>query len=88
MKLKNVKFNLASNDLRPALVCEDGIGVEVSDWKLPETTGAESVIRFENVQNAVVKDVTGKVAAKKFVLVEGNSKAISVKDNKITGITN
>lgn len=88
LKLKNVKFNLASNDLRPALVCEDGIGVEVSDWKLPETTGAESIIRFENVQNAVVKDVTGKVAAKKFVLVEGNSKAISVKDNKITGITN
>ncbi|WEK20979.1 MAG: glycosyl hydrolase family 28 protein [Candidatus Pedobacter colombiensis] len=88
LKLKNVKFTLGSNDLRPALVCEDGIDVEIADWKLPETTGAESIIRFENVQNAVVKDVTGKVSAKKFVLVEGNSKAISLKANKISGMVN
>ncbi|MNL02840.1 Exo-poly-alpha-D-galacturonosidase precursor [compost metagenome] len=80
LKLKNVKFNLGSNDLRPALVCEDGLDVEVLDWKLPETTGAESIIRFENVQNALVKNVTGKLSAKKFVLVEGNSKGISVKE--------
>jgi polygalacturonase len=88
LKLKNVKFNLTSNDLRPAFVCEDGTDVEVTDWKLPETTGAESVIRLENVQNAVVKNVTGKVEAKKFVLVEGNSKGISIKDNKISGTAN
>lgn len=85
LKLKNVKFNLAGNDLRPALVCEDGTDVEVSDWKLPETTGAEAIFRLENVQNAVIKGVTGTVTAKKFVLAEGNSKAISIKGNKISG---
>lgn len=85
LKLKNVRFNLAGNDLRPALVCEDGMDIEVSDWKLPETTGAEAVIRLENVQNAVIKGVTGAVKAKKFVLVEGDSKAISIKGNKIPG---
>jgi polygalacturonase len=85
LKLKNVKFNLAGNDLRPALVCEDGTDVEVSDWKLPETPGAEAIIRLENVQNAVIQGVTGVATAKKFVLAEGNSKAIRIKDNKISG---
>lgn len=78
LKLKNIKFNLAGNDLRPAFVCEDGIGIEVSDWKLPETTGAESIIRLENVHGAVIKNISGKISAKKFVLIKGNSKNIDV----------
>ncbi len=85
LKLRNVKFNLAGNDLRPALVCEDGTDLEVSDWKLPESTGAEAIIRLENVQNAVISGVTGTVSAKKFVLAEGNSRSITIKDNKISG---
>lgn len=76
LKLKDIKFNLDSNDLRPALVCEDGRDIEVSDWKLPETTGVEAIIRFENVQNAVVKNTGNKGNARKFVLIEGNSKNI------------
>lgn len=88
LKLKNVKFNLDHNDLRPAFVCEDGIDIEVSDWKLPETTGAESIIRLENVQQAVVTNVSGKVTAKKFVRVEGSSKNISIKDNTVSGTAN
>ncbi|MDR6782611.1 polygalacturonase [Pedobacter africanus] len=76
LKLKNIKFNLGSNDLRPALVCEDGTDIEVLDWKLPETTGAEAIIRLENVQNAVVKNAGGKSGAKNFVLIEGESKNI------------
>lgn len=85
LKLRNVKFNLAGNDLRPALVCEDGTDLEVSDWKLPESKGAEAIIRLENVQNAVISGVTGAVTAKKFVLAEGNSTSITIKDNKISG---
>jgi hypothetical protein len=76
LKLKNIKFNLGSNDLRPALVCEDGTDIEVLDWKLPETKGAEAIIRLENVQNAVLKNAGGKSGAKKMVLIEGNSKNI------------
>jgi polygalacturonase len=79
LKLKNIKFNLASNDLRPAFVCEDGLDVEVSDWKLPETTGAEAIIRLENVQKATVENIQGKFNTKKLVLVEGNSKDVSIK---------
>ena len=79
LKLKNIKFNLAGNDLRPAFVCEDGLDIEVSDWKLPETTGAESIIRLENVQKVAVKNVQGKFSAKKLVLIEGNSKDVSIK---------
>lgn len=85
LKLVNVKFNLSGNDLRPAFICEDGIDVEVSNWKLPETTGAESIIRLENVQNAVVKNVSGKVSAKKLVLMEGNTKNVSIKNNTVSG---
>lgn len=76
LKLKNIKFNLGSNDLRPALVCEDGTDIQVLDWKLPETTGAEAIIRLENVQNAFLKNAGGKSGAKKFVQIEGNSKNI------------
>ncbi|WP_084240404.1 glycoside hydrolase family 28 protein [Pedobacter africanus] len=76
LKLKNIKFNLERKDLRPALVCEDGTDIEIFDWKLPETTGAEAIIRLENVQNAVLKNAGGKSGDKKFVLIEGNSKNI------------
>ena len=87
LKLKNVTFRLKNNDLRPAFVCEDGQDIEVSAWNIPATNGAQSIIRLENVESAVIDNnvVAGNAAI--FVKVEGNTgKGVRVMKNKTGGI--
>jgi polygalacturonase len=86
LKLVNITFHLDSNDRRPAFICEDGKDIDITGWKLPETTGAESVIRFESVQNARISKLKVKGVADALVRVEGNSKGIQVRGNKAPGI--
>ena len=84
LKLLNVSFTLDSNDVRPALVCEDVKDVAVSGWKVPPTSGAESIIRLENVDKASISnnDVQGNAAA--FVRIEGvQSNGVRVVNNKL-----
>lgn len=87
LKLKNVAFRLTSNDLRPALVCEDGQHIEVNGWKIPETTGSQAIIRLEQVNGASItrNEAAGKAEA--FVRVEGDqSRNVRVADNNHSGI--
>lgn len=87
LKLRNITFRLKHNDLRPALICEDGIDIEVYGWHIPATSGAQSVIRLENVDGAMINGNEVKGQAGSFVRVEGaNSKAIQVKKNKTGSI--
>ncbi len=87
LKLINVKFSLGSNDVRPALICEDGKEITVSNWNLPETKGAESIIRLENVSGANVNGVAVKGDAQALVRVEGvNSATINVVKNNASSI--
>lgn len=89
LKLINVAFTIAANDLRPAIVCEDGKNIEITRCNIPETTGAQAVIRFENVKGAVVNQTTAKGNATVFVRVEGNSsKDIKVEKNSTPEIKN
>ena len=89
LKLINLKFNLTNNDLRPAFVCEDGKDIELKEWKIPVTTGAESVIRLENVAGARISGVTVKGNASLFVSAEGaECKDIKIAKNQIPGIKN
>lgn len=81
LKLKNIVFRLDTNDQRPAFVCEDGQDITLQDWKLPETTGAESIIRLENVEGADITAVTAKGRAASFVKVEGE-KSRNIKQEK------
>jgi hypothetical protein len=88
LKLINVKFNLSGSDLRPALVCEDGSDLEVSNWNLPDTEGGESIIRLENIKTALVKNVTVKGTTKALVRVEGTASTnVKVFGNKLSGIS-
>ncbi len=83
LKLINVRIMLDSNDLRPVFVCEDGKNIQVSKWKIPATTGAQSIIRLEDVEGAVINnnDVQGKANA--FVRIEGEkSSGIRLSKNK------
>jgi Glycosyl hydrolases family 28 len=87
LKLKNVTFRVKNNDLRPAFICEDGKDIEVSEWNIPSTTGAQSIVRLESVERADIINNNAKGKAKAFVRVEGvNSKAIRVTKNKTSGI--
>jgi len=87
LKLKNITFQIKNNDLRPVFICEDGKDIEVTGWNIPATTGAQSIIRLENVEEATVSNNDVKGKADVFVKVEGvNSKAIRVMKNKTKGI--
>jgi hypothetical protein len=81
--LNNITFRLKTNDLRPVFICEDGKDIEISNCKIPETTGAESIIRLVNVDGAKVKNINTRASANAFVRVEGSdSKKIKLSDNK------
>ena len=83
LKLKNVTFRLKNNDLRPAIICEDGKNIEITQCHIPETNGAQSVIRLENVNGAVISNNVVKGKADGFVLKEGNSTGVKMANNKI-----
>jgi len=84
LKLLNITLTLDSNDLRPAFVCEDGYDIELSGWNIPATTGAEAVIRLENVRGAMITGNTAKPEAAKFVLLEGTENAgVQIKKNRL-----
>ena len=84
LKLQNITLTLDSNDLRPAFVCEDGYDIELTGWKIPATTGAEAVIRLENVRGAKITGNTAKPQAAKFVLVEGTENAgVQITKNRL-----
>lgn len=86
LKLINVKFNLANNDARPALLCEDGKALTVSHWNLPATT-TEAIIRLENVVGASIDKINVKGNAQALVRIEGaNSKSIKVANHNAPSI--
>lgn len=87
LKLRNVKFTLSHNDLRPAFICEDGKNIELNTWSIPETTGAQAVIRLENVAGATINSNTVTGSAGVFVRVEGSaSRDVHILKNKLPGI--
>lgn len=86
LKLKNISITLDSNDVRPAFVCEDGIGIELNNWKIPATTGAAAIVRLENVTNATISNNNVQGAAAAFVRIEGNqSGGVRIIKNKLHG---
>jgi hypothetical protein len=83
LKLNNISFHLKSNDLRPAFIFDDGKDIQISNCKIPETNGAESIIRLVNVEGAEIKNNEAKANANAFVRVEGSkSKSIRLDRNK------
>jgi polygalacturonase len=89
LKLKNVSFTLGNADLRPAFIIEDGKDIEISGGKIVTSTGAETAIRLENVQGAIVSKVFATGTANALVRVEGDQSAdIRVLKNQAEGIKN
>lgn len=87
LKLNNIGFTLDGNDLRPAFVCEDGEDIQLSNWKIPETNGAQCVIRLENVSGASLTRIKAAGTADAFVRIEGaGSKQVQLEQNSTPGI--
>lgn len=87
LKMKNVTFRLKHNDLRPALVCEDGKDLLVEGWNIPGTTNSQAIIRLESVDGATIRKMVAKGSAGAFVRVEGSrSKDIRLSKNRVSGV--
>ena len=85
LKLNNIRFTIGNNDLRPVFVCEDGKDIELNNWSIPKTTGAEAIIRLEQVTGAKIAhaDAKGSEAAS-FVRVEGGTaNTVKLSDNSL-----
>lgn len=54
--LNNVMIRLNSDDLRPAIVCDDVDNLELSGLKVAGTKGAESTIRLQNSWNVFINN--------------------------------
>ena len=88
LKLKNIKFTLSHNDLRPAFICEDGKSIELNNWTIPETMGSQAIVRLENVVGADIINNNVSGSANAFVRVEGSvSSDIRIRKNKLPSIS-
>lgn len=83
LKLKNITFRLKNNDLRPAIIIEDGKNIEITSCNIPETNGGQSVVSLKNVNGAAINKNDVKGNANVFVLKEGNNKEVKIVNNKI-----
>ena len=87
LKLNNITFRLKTNDLRPAFICEDGKDIKIDNCTLPETTGAQSIVRLQNVDGALITKTIVGGSAECFVRIEGgNGKSIRLVKNETKGI--
>ncbi len=58
----------------------------VAGWKIPETAGAQAIIRLDNVEKAGISNMNVKGTAAAFISAENNSKDIQLGRNKTPGI--
>lgn len=52
LQIKDLKFETATADLRPAVYCEDAEGLVFNDWTLPPPSPGSSLISFKAVRDA------------------------------------
>lgn len=52
LQMKNIKFETATADLRPAIYCEDVQDLAFNDWTLPAPGDDAALVRFKSVRNA------------------------------------
>lgn len=82
--LDNVILRLQSDDLRPAIVCDDVDDLELSGFKVDGSKNGESVVRLQNTRNVYVHSSRTLNATGTFLRVEGaQSKDILLQGNKL-----
>ncbi len=80
----NVMLRLQSDDLRPAIVCDDVDDIELNGLKVAGSRAAESAIRFQDTWNAFITATRTLNNTGTFLRVEGaKSKDILLANNKL-----
>jgi polygalacturonase len=81
LQLKNVVFTIKNNDMRPAIIVEDGKDIEITKSSLPAGDGGEAVIRLENVVDSLIEKNESVGNANAFVKQEGETRNIKERKN-------
>jgi hypothetical protein len=81
LTLNNVQFKLKANDMRPAVICEDGKGIRINNCNIPQTSGSLAIIKLTDVDGATI--VNNKVQGTTGAFVGTNGKNIQVSKNQL-----
>lgn len=79
--LNNVQFKLKANDMRPAILCEDGKDIRISNSIIPETSGSQAIIKLNGVDGATIAN--NKVQGTAGVFVSADGKNIQLSNNQL-----
>jgi Glycosyl hydrolases family 28 len=80
LTLHNVRFTVAAPDLRPAIVLDDVQDVAVHALSVQGNPGAESVLRFRNVNDVLVSAPRVLTPSRAFLHLEGTGNANVILD--------
>ena len=84
LTLQNIRFELDSADLRPAVVCDDADDVEISNFRAEGNAKAECLIRLQNARGVFVHGSRPLSQVAAFVRVEGGqSRDIALSGNDL-----
>lgn len=84
ISLNNVRFRLQSSDLRPAIICDDVTGLELTGFGADADPKSESLIRLENTRGAFISNSRPVGTVPVFVQVEGSeSREIVLRGNML-----
>ncbi len=81
--LEDVTFDLASPDLRPAIVCEDVQELEFANLRIAGSPGQESLLRFSGVHGAYLHGCRALTPAQEFIHQEGENSRLLLQDNDL-----
>lgn len=85
--LNNVQFRTKTEDLRPAIVCDDVDDLELSGCRISGSSNAESLIRLQHSHNVFIQGSRVIGEAGTFLRVEGSSsRDIVVSGNRLNNV--
>jgi hypothetical protein len=84
LTLNNVRFDLETPDLRPAMVCDDVEDLELAGVRAQGDQAAESLLRFQGVRGAFIHGCRPLSEVASFLRVEGeDNEAILLSGNDL-----
>jgi hypothetical protein len=84
LTLNNVQFHLGSEDVRPAIVCDDLQDLELTGFKAEGNVKAESLVRLQDTQQVFITGSRPLNRIGAFLKVEGsNSRHICLSGNDL-----
>jgi hypothetical protein len=84
LSLNNVRFDLASSDLRPAIVCDDVEGLDLAAFQAQANEQAECLIRLQQARRVFIRSSQPLQTCQAFLRIEGSqSRDIGLSGNDL-----